>query len=175
MNKKLVLTTAAVLTATVTFARPPHGGPMGGGPRPGPAPAFHNRGPMPGPGPHHGGSFWGRGGRNFWGGVVGGIVGSAAYNAMVTPRTYYYNTGYSRPAPVVVTPPPVYTVPAPVPAPVVYTQPVTVPTTTYVTTQPVTTTSNVYRRWVPGRYEYQTVNGVTTRIFIPGHYESVAY
>lgn len=173
MNKKLMLTAAVVLTAVVTFARPHGGGPMGGGPRPGPAPAFHHRGPMPG-GPHHGGSFWGRGGRNFWSGLAGGIVGAAAYNAMVTPRTYYYNTGYVRPAPVVVAPQPttVYTTPSPV----VYTQPttVTVPTTTYVT-QPVTVTPNVYRRWVPGRYEYQTINGVTTRIFIPGHYEAVAY
>lgn len=158
---------AVVLTAAVSFARPPHGGPMGGGSRPGPGPAMHNRGPMPGPGPRHSGSFWGRGGRNFWGGVVGGIVGTAAYNAMVTPRTYYYNTGYCSPTPVVVTSQPVYTTPAPV----VYTHPAT---TTYVT-QPVTTTPNVYRQWVPGRYEYQTVNGVTTRIFIPGHYESVAY
>lgn len=169
MNKKIVLAAVAVLATAVVFARPPHGGPHPGGwGRPGPAPMFHGG---PRPGPHHG-SFWGRGGRNFWGGVVGGAIGAAAFNAMVTPRTHYYNSGYYSPAPVVVAPAPVYSTPTTV----TYTQPVTVPTTTYVS-QPVVVTPapNVYRQWVPGRYEYQTINGVTSRIYIPGHYESTAY
>ena len=170
MNKKVILAITATAIVTVIWARPPQGGHMHGGPRPGPAPAFrggfHQR-------PHHDGSFWGKGGRNFISGMVGGMIGSAAYNAMVTPRTHYYNTGYVRPAPVVVTPQPtvVYTTPTPV----AYTQSVTVvPTTTY-TTQPVTIAPRVYRTWVPGRYETQSYNGVTTRVFIPGHYESVTY
>ncbi len=82
-NKKLILLATAVILATGTcFARPAHGG------RPAPRRVPHHQiarpapPPRPMPRPHHGGgrhhndSFWGRGGRNFWPGFIGGLVGS---------------------------------------------------------------------------------------------------
>ena len=57
--KMLVLVVVAALSAGV-FARP-HGW------HPGPAPMHV----------HHHGGHWGRGGRNFWPGFVGGVVGGA--------------------------------------------------------------------------------------------------
>ncbi len=64
---------------------------------------------------HHHHSFWGRGGRHFWPGFVGGIVGGTLLRGYTTP---------------------IYT------APVVYSTPVvTTPTVQYVQQQPVYTTS----------------------------------
>jgi len=91
---------------------------------------------------HHHHSAWGRGGRHFWpgfvGGVVGGVVGGALYDTVVTP------------APVVVTTP-------------------TVVTTTPVVATTVSTVQNV---WVEGRYVDQVQpNGTVIRVWQPGHYE----
>lgn len=44
------------------------------------------------------------------------------------------------------------------------------PQTTTVVVQPRTR-----RVWVPEKYIYETVDGVTTRTFVPGHYEEVPY
>ncbi len=82
-NKKLIVLTAiAALTVGTCLARPA----PGRRPAPPPAPRHHvarpaPRPPRPAPRPHHGGrhhrddSFWGRGGRNFWPGFIGGLVG----------------------------------------------------------------------------------------------------
>ena len=91
---------------------------------------------------HHHHSAWGRGGRHFWpgfvGGVVGGVVGGALYDTVVTP------------APVVVTTP-------------------TVVTTTPVV---ATTVPAVQSVWVEGRYVDQVqANGTVIRVWQPGHYE----
>lgn len=91
--------------------------------------------------------MWGRGGRNFWPGFVGGVVGGLVYDA-ITPSPS-----------VVVTTPPVVTTP-------VVTTPVV---TTPVVTAPVATVQNV---WVEGRYVDQVQpNGVVIRVWQPGHYE----
>ncbi len=91
-NKKLIiLATAAILGTATCFARPA----PDRRPAPEPAPRHHvarpaprhqnvrpTPAPKPAPRPHHGGdrqrndSFWGRGGRNFWPGFIGGLVGS---------------------------------------------------------------------------------------------------
>ncbi len=146
MNKKtiLVVALAAVLGTGTCFARPGGGRHHGGGHRP-PPPRHHFHGGHHGGGRHHhrhGGSFWGRGGRNFLPGFIGGVVGGA----IVGGTTRYVNT-----APVVVTP-----------APVVVTSPTVVAT-------PVYTTQNV---WVEGRYVDQVQpNGTVIRVWQPGHYE----
>ena len=67
MNKKLMIAGATVLALALgAFARP-HG------------PGFYH-------GPRYHGGFWGRGGCNFWPGFVGGVVGSALYDAVTYPR-----------------------------------------------------------------------------------------
>ncbi len=146
MNKKtlLVVAVATVLGAGTCFARPGPGGGRPGGHRP--PPARHHGGGHHGGGHHHrGGSFWGRGGRNFLPGFIGGVVGGA----LIGNRTTYVNT-----SPVVVTPAPVVVSPAPVVVPA--------PT-------PVYTTQNV---WVEGRYIDQVQpNGTVIRVWQPGHYE----
>lgn len=145
MKKAMVLAAAAVMCVGTCMARPhggPGGGPRGGGPRPvmGPGPGGHHGG-----GHHHHGGGWGRGGRNFWPGFVGGVVGGALYDAVVGPTVV---------APTVVAPAPVVVTPAPVV--------VTPPT-------PVYTTQNV---WVEGRYVDQVgANGAVIRVWQPGHYE----
>ncbi len=151
MNTKrtVVLTVVAALGASVCLARPggPGPGPRGGGPHGGPG--IHRPAPPP-PAPHHRphGSAWGRGGRNFWPGFVGGVIGGAVARTIVEP------------APVVVTTPTVVTTPAVVTQPVVVQQ-------TVVT--PVTQVQNV---WVEGRYVEQVqANGTVIRIWQPGHYE----
>ncbi len=107
-----------------------------------PAPMMHHR-PAPVVHHHHGG--WGHGGRNFWPGFVGGVVGGVLTDAIVGPRVIT--------APVVTTP--VVTTPV-VTAPVVAT--------------PVYTTQQV---WVPGAYVDQVQpNGAVIRIWQPGHYET---
>lgn len=145
-TKMFVLVGAAVLSVSA-FARP--GGPRIHRPAPRPVVVHHH---------HSGGSFWGRGGRNFWpgfvGGVVGGIVGGVAVDTVVAPRTTIVTT------PTVVTPAPVVVTPAPV---------VTVAPTVVAAPAPVTTIQNV---WVEGRYVDQIQpNGSTVRIWQPGHYE----
>ncbi len=157
MNKKhtVAVAVATILCAGVCMARP--GGPGGPGPGPGGRPAPGMRGgpgggghrPPPAPRHHHGDSFWGRGGRNFWPGFVGGFVGGAVASAIVEP------------APVVVTTPAVVATPTVVTQPVVVQQPVVV--------APVTQVQNV---WVEGRYVDQVqANGAVIRVWQPGHYE----
>ena len=145
MNKKLIVAGIAALTlAFGASARPHHFGP---------GPGFHH---------HHHHSFWGRGGRNFWPGFVGGVVGGALYDAVTYPRYYGYGYGYSG---VVVAPTPTVVAPAPVvvqqPAPVVVQQPAPA-----VVQQPVA--QNV---WVEGKYVDQVqANGSVVRVWQPGHY-----
>ena len=94
MNKKMTIAGVVVLAmAFGAFARP-YG------------PGFRHCGP--GPGFHHGfghryhGGFWGRGGCHFWPGFVGGIVGSAVYDAVTYPRYASSVVVTPAPAPVVV-------------------------------------------------------------------------
>ena len=132
MNKKLMLALAVALTMTAsTYARPHHGGPRGGGPA-----RVHYR-PAPRHVSHHGhhGSFWGRGGRNFWPGFVGGVVGGIVYDAVTTPTT-------------------VVTTPAVVTTPVTTVQNVWVEGR-YV--DQVLSNGTVVRVWQPGHYEQRTV------------------
>ncbi len=131
MNKKIITVAAvAVLAVGTAFAgpKPPPGGGRPGGHRPPPA---HHHG-----GHHSGGSAWGRGGRNFWPGFLGGLVGASLV----------------RPAP---PPPPVVVAPAPV-----------VVSPTYVTQKvwvegryidQVQANGTVIRVWQPGHYEYTQV------------------
>ena len=92
---------------------------------------------------HCHGSAWGRGGRNFWPGFVGGIVGGVIADRVVT-----------TPVTTVATTPTVVTTPV---------------VTTPVVTTPVYTTQNV---WVEGRYVDQVqANGTVVRVWQPGHYE----
>ncbi len=157
--KKTFVAMAVVAGVLGAFAAPPFGG---RGPRPGhrPPAAFRPGGgchrPMPPPPPprhHH--SCWGRGGRNFWPGFVGGVIGGAVARTVVSP------------APVVVTSPAVVTAPAVVTTPTVIAAPSVVTTPTVVA--PATTVQNV---WVPGRYVDQIQpNGTVVRIWQAGHYE----
>ncbi len=128
--KKAIIAVAMAVMAVGAFARP-HGG-------------FHGRGHFrPAPIHHHyHHSGWGRGGRYFWPGFVGGVVGGIVYDSLVTPN-------------VVVTQP-VVTQP-------VVTQPVIVKETVIQQPQQV---------WVEGRYvERVDANGKTVRVWEPGHYE----
>lgn len=150
MNKamKMMTVLGAVLCAGVCMARP-HGGPHGG-PGRGHGPVMRVGGfghrPPPVHHHHHSHSVWGRGGRNFWPGFVGGVVGGLVYDTFT-------------PSPVVVTTPTVVTTP-------VVTTPVV---TTPIVTTPVYTTQSV---WVEGRYVDQVqANGTVIRVWQPGHYE----
>lgn len=138
----------ASMAAGAVFAGHHSGGP---GFHHGPAPRFHHAPPMH----HH--SSWGRGGRNFWPGFVGGVIGGVIGNAICDP------------APVVVTPTVVTTptvITPTVVAPTVVTQPVI---TQPVIAQPVQSVQNV---WVEGRYIDQVqANGTMVRVWQPGHYE----
>lgn len=149
---KKIMLIAAVMTATVVASAGPHGGGPGRGPGgPGGPGGFR---PGPGLAPHHrpNDGFWGRGGRNFWPGFVGGVVGGVVSRAIVDP------------APVVVTTPTV--VATPVVATPVVTAPVVVQPTVVA---PVTQVQNV---WVEGRYVDQVQpNGAVIRTWQPGHYE----
>lgn len=136
MNKKMIMTVAMAVLAVGAFAAPPRGGGHRGPHRGGAhiAPRHHH---------HHGG--WGKGGRNFWPGFVGGVVGGIVGRTVVT-------------TPAVVTTPTVVTTPAVVTTP-----------TVVVNTTPVTTVQNV---WVEGRYVDQIQsNGTVVRVWQPGHYE----
>lgn len=139
----IVLVGAAALSA-VAFARP-----YGGGWRPGPAPMHYRH--------HHGG--WGRGGRNFWPGFVGGVVGGAIIGSTLSrPALVVSQPVVAQP---VVVQQPVITQPVVVQQPVIQ-QPVVVQ-------QPVTQVQNV---WVEGRYVDQVQpNGAVVRTWQPGHYE----
>ena len=141
MNKavKMTMVLGAVLCASVCMARP-HGGP---GPRRGHGPVMrggfgHRPPPMH---HHHHHSSWGRGGRNFWPGFVGGVVGGLVYDVVT-------------PAPVVVTTPTVVTTPI---------------VTTPVVAAPVVTTQSVWveGRYV----DQVQSNGTVVRVWQPGHYE----
>ena len=136
MSKKAIVVGFAALVAASGFAHP------GRGPHFGP-----RRAPVVYHGHSHG---WGRGGRNFWPGFVGGLAGGVLANTLLEPR------------PVVVTTPVVA-------APAVVSTPVVVAAPTVVQTVPVTTVQNV---WVEGRYVDQVqANGAVVRVWVPGHYE----
>ena len=144
--KVLVLVGATLLSAGV-FARPY------GGWRPGPAPMHvHHH--------HHHGGYWGRGGRHFWPGFVGGVIGGAIIGSALSQPT------------VVVQQPAVVTQPVVVQQPVVVSQPVVQPPVVVqqpVVAAPVTQVQNV---WVEGRYIDQVQpNGTVVRTWSPGHYE----
>lgn len=142
--KKYIIVTMAMVAACAAFAGP-RGHHRGFGRGPHPVRHHHHH--------HHGHSSWGRGGRNFWPGFVGGVVGGIVSRSVVSP------------APVVVTTPTVVT-------PTVVTPTVVTPTvvTTPVVTAPVTTTQQV---WVEGRYIDQVQpNGTVIRVWQPGHYET---
>ncbi len=141
MNKKTIITLAlaTVIGAGTCFARPGNGG----GHRPAPAPRHHAGGHRPPPPPRHhgghrGGSVWGRGGRNFLPGFIGGLVGSTVANTIV------------RSDPVVVTPAPVVVTPAPVTTTMVVTpQRVWVEGRYIDQIQP---NGTIIRVWQPGHY-----------------------
>ncbi|MGN0854067.1 MAG: hypothetical protein ACI4R9_00945 [Kiritimatiellia bacterium] len=153
MNKttetiKMMMVVGAIFATTVCMARP-HGNPGGhGGPRPGPAAPMRHPGsgmghrPSPPPPRHHrpGDSFWGRGGRNFWPGFVGGVVGGIVYDSIA-------------PAPVVVASPTV--VASPVVATPVYTMQNVWVEGRYV--DQVQPNGTIVRVWQPGHYEQRPV------------------
>ena len=167
--KKLVIAIALVAASTGAFARGWHGGQHHGG--------FHRPPPI-----HHGwhggyhhhhyhGGYWGRGGRYFWPGFVGGVVGGVVGTALARP--YYSETVVVQQSPTVVTQPVVVQQPVVVSQPVVVQQPTVVqrpsavyadaPAVPVVQRQPV---------WVEGRYFDQVqANGSTVRVWQPGHYE----
>ena len=143
--KKALITVGIAAISLGVFARP-HGG-FG----PGPGPRFHH----PPPGHHfhhHHGGFWGRGGRNFWPGFVGGVVGGVLYDSFVSTRPVVASTVVT-PAPTVVVQQPAV-VTAPVVAPVQQTQSVWVPGCYVDQVQP---NGSVVRVWQPGHYEQRTV------------------
>ena len=144
MKRAAIIAAAAAMCFGTCLARP-HGGPRGGfgGPRPMMRGGFgggHHH--------HHHHSYWGRGGRGFWPGFVGGVVGGFVADAIVSP-TYVAPAApviVNNPAPIVVNP-----------APVV------------INTAPTYTTQSV---WVEGRYVDQVqANGTVVRVWQPGHYE----
>lgn len=137
MNKKMILTVGLAVFATSLFAGPHRGGrgPVG---RHHVAPRHHHH-------HHHHHSTWGRGGRHFWPGFAGGVVGGIIGRTLTCSST------------TVVTTPTVVSAPAVVTTPVV------------VTPQPVATVQSV---WVEGRYVDQVqANGTLLRVWQPGHYE----
>ena len=148
--KKLVIALALVAVSTGAFARGwhHHGG-------------YHHHGWHHGYYHHHHGGYWGPGGRYFWPGFVGGVVGGALYSAVARP--YYTDTVIVEPATTVVTTPTVVQQPV-----VVQQQPVVVQQPTVIQ-QPVVQRQPV---WVEGRYVDQVQsNGSTIRVWQPGHYE----
>ena len=160
--KKLIIAVAVAAGALGAFAGPHHRGP-GRGPggfhrsppfamrptcgvhRP-PPPAmrpmcgFH-RPPPPRPFRRHHGGVWGPGGRNFWPGFVGGVIGGVVTRAIVDP------------APVVVTTPAVVRT-------TVVSEPVSEVRNVWVSgryVDQVQANGSVVRIWQPGHYEQQTV------------------
>jgi hypothetical protein len=148
--KRMIVLTLGVLLAVPLFARAPR--PPAHRHQPPRVPHHHHQPPRP---HHHHGSAWGKGGRNFWPGFVGGVALGLATRAVAEPTTVVVHRPAStvvvQPAPVVVQP-----------APVVIQQPVVVK-------QPVYQTQNV---WVEGRYvDVVQPNGTTVRTWQPGHFE----
>ena len=160
MNKKMILVFGAILAAGTLMARPGpgFGGHRGGfgGPRPmmhhrpapmmhhRPAPMMHHR-PMPPPmHHHHHHSGWGHGGRHFWPGFVGGVVGGVLTDAIIGPRVIT--------TPVVTTP--VVTTAPVVATPVYTTQQVWIPGGYIDQIQP---NGTVIRVWQPGHYESRQI------------------
>ena len=142
-GKSVVVAFAAVMCAGACLARPCGPWRHGGWHRP---PPIHHG--WHGGYHHYHGGCWGRGGRYFWPGFVGGVVGGVVGTAIARP--YYSETVVVQPATTAVT------------TPTVVQQPVIVQ-------QPVQLTQNV---WVEGRYVDQVqANGSTVRIWQPGHYE----
>lgn len=124
MNKKVMILLGTVVAAGALLA----------GPRPG-----GHRGFRSAPARHHYHSSWGRGGRNFWPGFVGGVIGGAIANTVVT-------------TPVVTTP----VVATPVVTTPVVTTPVVVPTRVWVPgcyVDQIQPNGVVLRVWQPGHYE----------------------
>ena len=151
MNKKLIIMLGvATVMAGGAFAHGWHGGwhcrpHHGWGPRPH---YYHHH--------HYHGGYWGPGGRYFWPGFVGGVIGGAVASTVIAPRETVI---VQQPAPTVVTQPVVVQQPAVVQQPVVVQQ------------QPVVV-QQPQQVWVEGRYVDQVqANGSTVRIWQPGHYE----
>ena len=147
--KKMMIMLGVSAIAVCAFARP-HGGPGHGHGHGGPAPRHYSHHP---PSHHyhrsHHGCAWGRGGRNFWPGFVGGVVAGALVDGYIGPRV---------------------TETVVVQQPVVTTTPVVVDATPVVASQTV-----VQRVWVEGRYIDQIQpNGTVVRVWQPGHYEQRA-
>lgn len=146
MNKKLIIAFGmATLMVGGAFAH--HHGGWHGGPRHcwGPRPHYYHH--------HYHGGYWGPGGRYFWPGFVGGVIGGAVASTIIDTSPT-----------VVVQQPAVVTQPVVVQQPVVQ-QPVVVPSQPVVVQQP-------QQVWVEGRYVDQVqANGSTVRIWQPGHYE----
>lgn len=147
MNKKVIVLTCVIATAGALFAAPHRGVRAHHG---GYRPAVHHHHHRP----TH--SSWGRGGRNFWPGFVGGLVGATVARTVINTTPTVITT------PVVTTP--VVATPAIV-TPTVVTPAVVAP----VVTAPVVTTQQV---WVDGRYVDSVVNGAVVRVWEPGHYET---
>lgn len=152
-NRKIAVVLIACVACGAAFARPGFGGH-----------GWHH-----GPIVHHHHGGWGRGGCNFWPGFVGGLVGGAIVNSVVSTPVVA--------SPTIVTTPTIVTAPAVVTQPVVVQQPVvTAPVVTQpvvvqqpVVQQPATTVQNV---WVEGRYvDQQQADGTVVRTWQPGHYE----
>lgn len=139
--KKLAIAAAAAVAAFTLVAgpggpRPGNGGPGRGAPSRGSAPRHvqPRPSPAPRPAPHPKHDAWGKGGRNFWPGFVGGVIGAAV--APVPPPP----------------PPPAHVVVAPVPPPLPGRVTVWVPECYVDEVQP---NGVVVRRWVPGHYEWR--------------------
>ena len=150
--KKILIVLGLISLVSLVEARPGPG--PGRGPRPGQT-MYHQRPPsrpFPGqsfhrpPPRHHHHSTWGRGGRNFWPGFVGGVVGGMLYDGFAGPT--------------VVTTPTTVVVPQ---------STVVVPQTTVIS-QPVYETRSV---WVDGTYVDQIQpDGRVLKVWTPGHYET---
>jgi len=142
MNKLMIVMLVAAGAASV-WAGPCGGGRGcggGGGCRPC-RPAYRPCRPC------GGGDWWGKGGRNFWPGFIGGVVGGIVGNAVARP--YYSDTVVVQPTTTVVT------------QPVVVQQPVV-----------QTVVSQSAQVWVEGRYVDQVqANGAVVRVWQTGHYE----
>ena len=150
--KKILLVLGLFSLVSFVEARPGPGQGPGQGPRPWqtmyhqrppsrpfPGQSFHRPSPPPPQRHHH--STWGCGGRNFWPGFVGGIIGGALYDGFVGP------TVVTTPTPVVVQQPVVA-------QPVYETRSVWVDGMYVDQIQP---DGRVLKVWVPGHYETRKV------------------
>lgn len=140
MNKKLVVAVGMMVLSLGVFAAPPRGGHGGGHAAPPPQrhvapPRHHSAPPPPAHHYHHSPSVWGKGGRNFLPGFVGGLVGGAIVSR-----------------PMVVPPPPVV-----VPAPVVVAPIVQQVWVEGCYVDQVQANGMVVRVWQPGHYEQRVI------------------